>query len=124
LTAYLFCPKDATRERNEQRRAKRQTPLYPSHLRIQAYKRKQRPKRAPGNRYTARAYARAIARACRKAGVPEWGPNRLRHSRATELRSYGLDLVKTILGHSKVETSQVYAEKDMQAAMELVSKIG
>jgi site-specific recombinase XerD len=56
--------------------------------------------------------------------VPEWGPNRLRHSRATELWDYGLDLVKTILGHSKVETSQVYAEKDMLAAMELVSKIG
>ncbi len=53
-----------------------------------------------------------------------WHPNQLRHSRATELRGYGLDVVKTILGHSKVETSQVYAEKDMQAAMELVSKIG
>jgi integrase len=53
-----------------------------------------------------------------------WHPNQLRHSRATELRGYGLDVVKTILGHSKVETSQVYAEKDMQAAMELVSRIG
>jgi integrase len=53
-----------------------------------------------------------------------WHPNQLRHSRATELRGYGLDMVKTILGHSKVETSQVYAEKDMQAAMELVSRIG
>jgi integrase len=124
LTAYLFCPKDATRERNEKRRAKRQTPLYPAHVRLQVRKRKRRPRRAPGDRYTARVYARAIARACRKAGVPEWGPNRLRHSRATELRGYGLDMVKTILGHSKVETSQVYAEKDMLAAMELVAKIG
>ena len=73
---------------------------------------------------TRRGLTRAVARACRKAKVPEWGPNRLRHSRATELRSYGLDMVKTILGHSKVETSEVYAEKDMAAAMELVSKIG
>ena len=31
-----------------------------------------------------------------------WHPNRLRHSRATELRPFGLDVVKTILGHSKV----------------------
>jgi integrase len=53
-----------------------------------------------------------------------WHPNRLRHSRATELRRHGLDVTKTILGHSKVETSQIYAEKDMQAAMELVAKIG
>jgi integrase len=124
LSAYLFCPQEATRERNEKRRANRQTPLYPSHVRLQVQKRKQRPRRAPGQHYTARTYSRAIARACRKAGVPEWGPNRLRHSRATELRSHGLDMVKTILGHSKVETSQVYAEKDMQAAMELVAQIG
>jgi integrase len=163
LTAYLFRPKEATRERNEKRRAKRQTPLYPSHARHQAYKRKQRPRRAPGEHYTARVYARAIARACASAfPLPEhlsprqledgkkesrtvwwerltteereavrawrrehhWHPNQLRHSRATELRGYGLDMVKTILGHSKVETTQVYAEKDMLAAMEVVAKIG
>jgi integrase len=53
-----------------------------------------------------------------------WHPNQLRHSRATELRPYGLDVVKTILGHSKLETTQVYSEKDMAAAMELVAKIG
>ncbi len=124
LTAYLFRPKEATREHNDKRRAKRRTPLYRSHIRSQERKRKKCPRRAPGEHYSARVYARAIARACRKAGVPEWGPNRLRHSRATELRSYGLDVVKTILGPSKVETSQVYAEKDIKAAMELVSKIG
>jgi integrase len=53
-----------------------------------------------------------------------WHPNRLRHSRATELRRFGLDVVKTILGHSKVETTQIYSEKDIAAAMEVVSKIG
>lgn len=53
-----------------------------------------------------------------------WHPNQLRHSRATELRPHGLDVVKTILGHNKVETSQIYAEKDLAAAMELVAKIG
>jgi hypothetical protein len=53
-----------------------------------------------------------------------WHPNRLRHSRATELRSHGLDMVKTILGHTKVETSQIYAEKDLAAVQELVGKIG
>jgi integrase len=53
-----------------------------------------------------------------------WHPNRLRHSRATELRLHGLDLTKTVLGHTKVATTQIYAEKDLAAAMELVSKIG
>ena len=68
------------------------------------------------------AEERAEVRAWRKRH--RWHPNQLRHSRATELRSYGLDVVKTILGHTKVETSQVYAEKDLAAAMELVAKIG
>jgi integrase len=53
-----------------------------------------------------------------------WHPNRLRHSRATELRPFGLDVVKTILGHSKVETTQIYSEKDLAAAMQLVGRIG
>jgi integrase len=53
-----------------------------------------------------------------------WSPNQLRHTRATELRRHGLDVTKTILGHSKVETSQIYAEKDLAAAMEVVSRIG
>ena len=53
-----------------------------------------------------------------------WSPNRLRHSRATELRPYGLDVAKTVLGHSKVETTEVYAEKDLAAAMELMGRIG
>jgi integrase len=53
-----------------------------------------------------------------------WHPNRLRHTRGTELRTYGLDLAKTVLGHTKVETTQIYAEKDLAAAMQLVSTIG
>jgi integrase len=53
-----------------------------------------------------------------------WHPNRLRHTRATQLRPHGLDLTKTVLGHSKVETSLIYAEKDMATAMDLVAKIG
>jgi integrase len=64
----------------------------------------------------------AEIRAWRKAH--HWHPNQLRHSRATEIRRYGLDMVKTVLGHAKVETSQIYSEKDMAAAMELVAKIG
>jgi site-specific recombinase XerD len=56
--------------------------------------------------------------------VPCWSPNRLRHNRATELRPFGLDVAKTVLGHAKVETTQIDAEKDMHAAMKLVAKIG
>jgi site-specific recombinase XerD len=68
------------------------------------------------------AEEKAELRAWRKKH--RWHPNQLRHTRATELRFYGLDVTKTILGHTKVETTQVYAEKDLAAAIELVSKIG
>jgi integrase len=120
VDAYCFCPAESEKARNAERTACRQTPLSLTR------KRKAGPRRsrAPGSRYDTNGYRRAIARACLKAEVPPWGPNRLRHSRATELRPYGLDLTKTILGHAKVETSQIYAEKDINAAMELVSRIG
>jgi site-specific recombinase XerD len=68
------------------------------------------------------AEEKAELRAWRKKH--RWNPNRLRHSRASQLRTYGLDLTKTILGHTKVETTEIYAEKDIQGAMELVSRIG
>jgi integrase len=65
---------------------------------------------------------KAEVRAWRKGH--RWHPNQLRHGQATELRPSGLNLTKTVLGHSKVETTQIYAEKDMQAARELVGRIG
>jgi integrase len=162
LDAYCFNPAEGEAARSARRRGARKTPLYPSHLKHMAAKRKKRRARAPGDRYDTAGYRRAIFRACEKAfPLPgrlaprvvdamresrkawwarlsagekaevrawrkehRWHPNRLRHSRATELRPHGLDVVKTILGHSKVETTQIYSEKDLAAAMELVSKIG
>jgi hypothetical protein len=81
-------------------------------------------KRHPKERYTTNALRRAIHRACNKAKVPVWGVNRLRHNRATELRQFGLDLVGTVLGHTKLETTQIYSEKNLDAARELILKVG
>jgi integrase len=67
LTAYLFSPGEAEVERNARKRANRKTPLWPSHVKTQARKRKHRRQRAPGDRYDVAAYRRAIARACAKA---------------------------------------------------------
>jgi integrase len=137
---FCFSPARSREQQNLARREKRQTPLWASHVRNQAGKRKKAPQRAPRDRYDVASYRRAIKRACEEADkearkkdpsipadqvvVPPWSPNRLRHNRATELRPHGLDLTKTILGHSKVETSLIYAEKDLRAAMALVSKVG
>lgn len=74
--------------------------------------------------YKTSTLRRAIDRACRSLEIPVWGPNRLRHTRATELRPHGLDVVATVLGHSKIETTQIYSEKNLAAAMELVERVG
>jgi site-specific recombinase XerD len=66
-----------------------------------------------------------VAAAARLGGsVEHWLPNQLRHARATELRPFGLDVAKTVLGHSRVETTLVYAEKDLLAAKEVVARTG
>jgi integrase len=138
LAAYCFSPAESEVKRNAARRALRKTPLWPSHRRRRVAGTRRR--RAPRNRYDSHSYRRAVARACRAADrqaheanpalpadkvvVPTWSPNRLRHNRATALRPFGLDLTKTILGHTKVETSEIYAEKDLQSAMALVAQIG
>jgi integrase len=71
------------------------------------------------------AYKSMIARACKKAGVPRWGPNRLRHNGATRI-SQELDLTaaQVILGHSSKATTQIYAELDVNKAIEVALKIG
>ena len=57
--------------------------------------------------------------------MPAWSPLQLRHTAATAIRArYGLEAAKAILGHSRVETSQIYAERDMGRAEEIMAEIG
>lgn len=84
----------------------------------------------PSNREANRPYRRdsyrtAIQRGCVKAGVPEWSPNQLRHNFGTRARrEFGIEAARVTLGHSSAVTSEIYAEKDMEAARAVVAKIG
>ncbi len=134
---FCFSPARSERQRNEARREGRKSPMTPSQA---ARLPKADRKRAPSDRYDTHGYRRAIARACRRADaearrrgeaapegepvVPAWAPNRLRHNRATELRRHGLDLARTVLGHSKVETTLIYAERDLESARRLMAEVG
>jgi integrase len=121
VIAYVFSPKRAREEWSAAQRAGRRTPVQPS----QANRRKQKPKRAPGERYSVGTYARAIANACRKAGVPHWHPLQLRHTFATEIRrQYGLEPVQALLGHERLTTSQIYAEKNLTLAERIAGEVG
>jgi len=58
--------------------------------------------RKPGTRWHSNEYRQTIEAACRRAGIPAWGPNRLRHSFATDVRrAFGLDACRAVLGHSR-----------------------
>jgi integrase len=54
-----------------------------------------------------------------------WHPHQLRHNAATLLRKeYGIEAAKIILGHATLSATQVYAERDLQRAQEIVREVG
>jgi integrase len=118
---YLFSPRRAREERFAALRAARKTKVQPSQL----SRRKAQPKKVPGERYTVMRYGQAVAKACRKAGVPHWHPNQLRHTHATEVRRrYGLEAAQVVLGHSRADVTQVYAERDLTLAERVAQEMG
>jgi len=74
---------------------------------------------------TRAALRRSIHRGCARAGIPNWHPNQIRHTVGTEVRSkFGLEAAQVLLGHSKADTTQVYAERDLKKAADVARKIG
>jgi integrase len=78
-----------------------------------------------GSRIRVKAYYNAVAKACKKAGIEGWSPNQLRHSAGTKIREQAsLDAAQVILGHSSVATTQVYAERNLKAALKIAAEVG
>jgi integrase len=122
LEAYLFSPRDALEEHHARRRQQRKTKRTPSELRR---RRKVNPQRVPRSRYDTNSLQQAVRRACRRAGVPEWSVLQVRHTRATEVREhYGVEGAQASLGNARVETAQIYAEKNQRLARKIAQEIG
>lgn len=118
---YLFSPHRATQERYAELRSRRRCKLYPS----SDSRRKRKPKRKPGRRYTVWTYRQAVQRACKKAGISPWNPHQLRHTAATYLRKeYGVETARIILGHRHLSATEIYAEPSQRQAMEVMAKLG
>ena len=57
--------------------------------------------------------------------LPQWTPNQLRHLRAGELEeTLGIEAAGAVLGHAKVETTQIYARRKLQLAIQAARQIG
>jgi len=75
--------------------------------------------------YGVDSYRRAISRACEKTGIAPWHPHQLRHNAATRIRKEcGLEAAQVMLGHSRADVTQVYAERDAEKAREVAAKMG
>ncbi len=70
-------------------------------------------------------YNQTIKRACAKANVEPWAPNRIRHTAATEIRkNHGLEAAQVVAGHAQADVTQIYAERDLEKAIDVMSRIG
>jgi integrase len=84
--------------------------------------------------YRERSYRNAIARAIKRynderkdgeAPLPHWHPHQIRHTVGTVIRRrFGVELAKIVLGHSTLTATEIYAERDVARAMEVVAEIG
>ena len=121
--AYCFSPKESRQKWLKSRRTSRKTPAGQGNE--PGTNRKRNPKRAPGPSYSKDAYRCAINRAAKRAGVPAWSPNQMRHTAATEIRhKYGLEAAQTVLGHSRADVTQIYAERDLDLAKRIMAEVG
>jgi integrase len=114
--AYCFCPQEGRALWEAEKRRRRVSKVQPS----QACRRKDSPKKVAGARYTTDSYRQAVERACRRAGVPPWHPNQIRHLVATRIEAgHGREGARCVLGHANPTTTSIYAEWTETAAQVL-----
>jgi integrase len=130
--SFLFSPREAERERHALARVHRRPNQKPNGPQTD---------RVIGEHYTTGSYRRCIHRALAEAfPVPKslpkeaarqwrcehrWGPHGLRHSAATFLRrEFGIEVARSILGHSSANTTLIYAERDERQVIRAISKVG
>jgi integrase len=71
-------------------------------------------------------YRQAIRRACRRAGVAEFGSHALRKFAATRIRATcDVEVARAVLGHADLSlTAAVYAEMDRAKVTEAIGRVG
>ena len=128
-TEAVFSPAQAMKERNAELRANRKTKITPS----QAERNEARaanPKQYC-EFYDDHSYRKAIEYAVQKANrqlsleqqIPHWTPYQIRHTAGTETsRTEGREKAQALLGHSTLETTNIYDHSDLWIREELARK--
>lgn len=82
--------------------------------------------RRVADHYTSGSYRRAIANACDvEPTVTRWHPHQLRHNYATTVRKHGgAELAQIALGHRNMNTTEIYAERDMEQLKRVAARLG
>lgn len=85
-------------------------------------RRRSRPAR---EQYDSQTFARAIARACRRAGVQPWSPYQLRHLAVTEVEvSFGVSAAKAVAGHKSYQATSIYTHGENELLLDIARKVG
>lgn len=78
-----------------------------------------------GKPYTSQLLYNAVHHATHAHGLPAWHPNQLRHSAATLIRQeLGLESAQAVLGHARLETTQIYSARLSSLAQAAAMRLG
>ncbi len=139
--SYLFSPIESEDWRLQHRpcseKGERKTPVYPSELRrrerekLERRQRKHKSKRPKRESYNTASYRRSVTYGIKKGNrvlaregveerIPHWFPNQLRHRYGTDVRrDHGVEAAQIGLGHARTDVVEVYAEKNLELAIEI-----
>ena len=82
-------------------------------------------RQADGGEVLYQAYLRAVAAACRRAGVPAWKPNQLRHSCLGRYAAIGgIEKASNIVSHASINTTMTYVQRNLSTVIPLVEANG
>jgi integrase len=112
--AYLFGPLDAQRQRwaacGTHRHQENRPPATTRKLL---------------DHYTTGAYGYAIRYICNRLEIPVWSPNQLRHAALTRLGNhFSEDLARIVAGHAKLDTTEIYMERELSKAAAVMEHAG
>jgi integrase len=126
--AFLFSPREAEAESHAEQATLRKTSVQPSQQARHA-----RALRNDGqhmnDHYRSDSYGRAIARACKRAGLTKkraWSPHRIRHAATTWMvRETGGDLasVARAVGHASTKTTERYTHLGREDAHKALASL-